>query len=73
MVDTKTLNIKIKASGYKRRVLARMIGISDNSLRNKVQGQTQFRLDEAERLAKLLGMSDQTFLQIFFGRGPQNG
>lgn len=73
MVDTKTLNIKIKASGYKRGALARMIGVSDNSLRNKVQGQTQFRLDEADQLANLLGMTDQEFLQVFFRRGPQNG
>lgn len=73
MVDIKTLNIKIKASGYKRNHLAKQLGVCQNSLRNKTHGYSPFNVDEADCLAKLLGLSDEELLQIFFWRGRQDG
>ena len=80
MVDTKTLNIKIKASGYKRRALDRRIkqspftrkrlaarmGLSEDTLRDKLRGCNQFKLDEVGLLARLLNLSDAELIQIFF-------
>lgn len=73
MVDYDELNRRIDDGGYERGVLAQKLGISDIRFRNKVFGAYPFEIEEADRLANLLGMTDQEFLEVFFRRGPQNG
>ena len=47
----------IRASGYKMQYVARALKISPNALNLKLQGRTQFKLSEAERLSAVLGLS----------------
>lgn len=46
-----------RASGYKLQYVARAMQISPNALGQKLQGHTQFKLNEAERLSAVLGLS----------------
>lgn len=73
MVDYDELNRRIDGSGYKRWHLARKLGLSVGAFRNKVYGAYPFDVQEADRLAKILGMTDQEFLQVFFRRGRKDG
>ena len=73
MVDYDELNRRIDASGYKRGALAQKLGLSAGGFRNKVFGAYPFEIEEADRLANLLGMTDQEFLEVFFRRGRKNG
>lgn len=66
MVDYEALRRKVKVSGYKRKYLAKRLGLSENSLRNKLDGRTQFKLHEVEQLARLLGLTAQERDRIFF-------
>lgn len=66
MVDYEALRRKIKDSDYEQKGLAERLGLSDRGLRNKLSGQTQFKLHEVEQLARLLGMTAQERDRIFF-------
>lgn len=44
-------------SGDTREGIARKLGISTTSLRSKLNGETEFKLSEAEQLARILGCS----------------
>ena len=52
MANTEMIREYIRASGYKLQYVARAMQISPN-----VQGHTQFKLNEAERLSAVLGLS----------------
>ena len=43
--------------GYKLQYVASVLHISSNTLRHKLLGETQFKLDEAERLSTMLGLT----------------
>ncbi len=47
----------IQDSGYKLQHVARVLHISSNTLRHKLLGETQFKLDEAEKLSAMLGLT----------------
>ena len=47
----------IQDSGYKLQYVASVLHISSNTLRHKLLGETQFKLDEAERLSTMLGLT----------------
>ena len=57
MANTELIREYIRASGYKLQFVARALQISPNALNQKLQGCTQFKLDEAERLSAVLGLS----------------
>lgn len=73
MVDYDELNLWIDGSGYERETLAQKLGISAIRFRNKAFGACPFDVQEADQLANLLCMTDEEFLQIFFGRGRRHG
>lgn len=50
MANTRLIEEYIRDSGYKLRHVAR-------ALHSKLQGQTQFKLNEAENLSAMLGMT----------------
>lgn len=66
-MDTKQLDERIKQSGYKRTYIAEQIGISYQSLCNKLHGRTDFTVKQSAALKKLLGMSETEYISIFFG------
>lgn len=47
----------IERTGMTKAELANQLGMSRVSLHSKLNGQTEFRLSEAERLAEILGCS----------------
>ncbi len=57
MANTEMIRDYIRASGYKMQYVARALKISPNALNLKLQGRTQFKLSEAERLSAVLGVS----------------
>lgn len=66
MVDFDALDHKIKRSTYTQKYLASRLGISTDSIKSKLQGRTPFKLDEVTLLARLLNLSDEDLLRIFF-------
>ena len=57
MANTRLIEEYIRGSGYKLRHVARALNISESALHSKLQGQTQFKLNEAENLSAMLGMT----------------
>ena len=48
--------------------MARALNISESALHSKLQGQTQFKLNEAENLSAMLGMTMSERDACFFDR-----
>ena len=59
MANTRLIEEYIRDSGYKLRHVARALNISESALHSKLQGQTQFKLNEAENLSAMLGMTER--------------
>lgn len=57
----------VAGSGYKLHHVARVLGISSNTLRLKLNGTSEFKVGEAQRLAELLGLSTEQRDACFFG------
>lgn len=66
MVNTDKLNSVIKEKGYTKESIARRLGISRQSLSNKINNKTPFRDTESLYLKELLELSDVQFVSIFF-------
>lgn len=66
MIDRERLNQKVRVSGYKRKYLAQAMRMSDSSLRNKLEGKSEFKLSEAQRLSVLLGLSPEEQNRCFW-------
>lgn len=66
MADTKRLNDIIQSKGLKLEFVAKSIGISVGSMSNKMNGKTDFKLPEVQKLIKLLDLSIETANEIFF-------
>ena len=57
MANTDLIYTYIQDSGYKMQYLAGLLHMSTNTLRHKLLGETQFKLNEAETLSSVLGMT----------------
>ncbi len=57
MANTEMIRAYIKDSGYKLNFIAQALKISPTALGQKLQGKTQFKLSEAERLSTMLGLN----------------
>lgn len=66
MVDYDALDKRIKKSPYTKQYLSERLGLSSDGLKRKLMSQTDFKLGEVALLAKLLNLSDQDLLRIFF-------
>ena len=70
MTDLVRLKGHLTSSGYKLQHVAQVMGVSTNAL----HGDTEFKLREAERLARLLELSPEERDLCFFGaEGPRRG
>lgn len=58
------LRAKIKENGFTQAEVAKLIGISSNSLSRKISGKQDFRLGEIKALIKILNIErvEQIFL-----------
>ena len=57
MANTNLIYTYIQDSGYKLQYVAAVLHMSTNTLRRKLLGDTQFKLDEAETLSSMLGLT----------------
>lgn len=66
MTDEVKLRQKIDDSGFKMRFIAKKIGITYQTLLNKVVNRTEFNASEIQGLCDLLGICDEERMEIFF-------
>ena len=66
MVNRTKLNKAIDAKGYRKKYLAGLLGISRQSLSNKISGKTPFKSEEVCILKDTLELSDVLLVEIFF-------
>lgn len=69
MANTDLIYTYIHDSGYKLQYVAGVLHISTNTLRHKLLGETQFKVDEAETLSTMLGLTMAERDACFFGAG----
>lgn len=65
-MDFEKLNKRIKKSGLKQEYIAEKLGISRQSLHKKLTGRSQFKQKEVFELSKLLYLSCEESMSIFF-------
>ena len=56
----------IEGKGLKKQFIAESLGISRETLYNKLTGKTEFTAAEIRRLAKILSLSQKDIQRIFF-------
>lgn len=66
MVNIECLNKKIDESGMTKSFIANAIGISRESLNNKITGKTEIKVSEAEKMIDLLRLSNEEVMNLFF-------
>ncbi len=66
MVNKEKLNEAIRDSGFQKKFLCVKLGISKQSLHNKMNNKTEFKSQEVLALKHVLNLNDQDFLSIFF-------
>ena len=66
MANRKRLAEIIQSKGLKLEFVAKSIGISVGSMSNKMNGKTDFKLPEVQKLMELLGLSIAEAYDIFF-------
>lgn len=74
MLQPNLLRAAIIRAGYTQGQYAKLIGISHNSLTNRMNGECQFTIDEVDRTRDVLGIDDAEICAIFFHREiPKKG
>lgn len=63
------LRASIARVGVSNRELAKILGLSEQSFYNKIQGETEFKGSEIKRLATALHLSMEEVNIIFFDQG----
>ena len=66
MVNTEKLNLEIVKSGLRKDGIAASLGISRQSLSNKINNRTAFKACEIMYFRKILGLSPENCMEIFF-------
>lgn len=62
------LNGKIAENGYNKKEFAKIIGLSETTLRRKAYtGKSDFSISESLLIKDKLSLSNQDYLDIFFG------
>lgn len=65
MVDTKLLDEKIEKSGYKKKAIAKILGITPASLKNKIDNKTEFNVSEYLKMEEILDLTLEESRRIF--------
>lgn len=67
MINTKLLKSYFVKNGLKQEEIAKKIGISYQSLSDKINNKSQFKVDEVSVLCKILDIKDEKD-DIFFAK-----
>lgn len=57
MINTLRLKAIILEKGYTQRTLSKKIGINKNTLNSKINGSSQFNVDEVDQICKILNIN----------------
>lgn len=69
MTNTEKLELRIQQSGLKKSYIAKILGIDQKTLKNKITGRTEFKESEMDAMWKLLGITDPAEkIAIFFAQ-----
>ena len=72
MANLKLLGLKIQQAGLKHKYIAAKLGMAPNTFTDRLHGRSDFKLWEANALARLLGLDAKAFTDIFFdGEGKK--
>lgn len=66
MTDTQALRDLISSAGLKYKFIASSLGITPFGLQKKIENRSEFKASEITTLAKLLSMTDNQLMSIFF-------
>ena len=66
MVNINRLSGKIRENGLTQKKIAETLRMSEQSLSRKMRGKARFYIDEVEHIAKMLSMTKDELLDIFF-------
>lgn len=72
MTDTMMIRDCIRSQGMKLGHVAHVLGITNNTLRCKLENESEFKVSEAEKLSKMLGMTVEQRDRCFFGPAGQH-
>lgn len=72
MINSEKIENMMKDLNLRKESVCAAMGISLNSLNNKLHGRTSFTVQEARDLSAILKLSQNEMLDIFFGAGSQN-
>lgn len=72
MTNSNKLRAKIRENGLTQGEVAKMIGISSQSLSYKINNKIEFRASEMKRLCNLLNITDKDSY-FFYSSSSQNG
>lgn len=67
MLQPNLLRAAIIRAGYTQGEFAKKIGISQNSLTSRLNGERPFTIDEVDRTKVALGIDNSEICDIFFG------
>lgn len=67
MTNTAQLRSYIDAHGLKLNHVAYVLGINANTLRQKLNDESEFKISEADRLSSVLGLTMEQRDACFFG------
>ncbi|MBR2284602.1 MAG: helix-turn-helix transcriptional regulator [Ruminococcus sp.] len=68
MVNTSKLKGRMRELSITQADVAKTLGIAQSTVNQKLNNTRPFDLDEAEKLSKLLGISDWEFGSYFFSK-----
>lgn len=60
-VMTSEIKAELARKGMTQGILAKHLGISQNSLSKKINGTVQFKLEEAQKIVSVLGVNPSIF------------
>lgn len=66
MVNATLIKEKAKSMGLRQRNIADALGIKQSTVNQKINNVRPMLLDEAEKIASLLNISDDEFAKYFF-------
>lgn len=66
MVNTKKLNTLIKDAGLRKDSIAASLHITKQSLSNKINNKTEFKIGEISELKSMLHLGPDAVMDVFF-------
>lgn len=62
----------IRQNGFSKRAIAKQLGISEQSLLNKMTNKTEFKSSEISKLVELLHIENDNVVGLFFNHSVNN-